>query len=151
MSYDRSDLHFKKGYVYQLDRRFYCKTNIQPDTRLCTEYICLDTNGDLYIERGYAWDGASGPTINTPSTMAASLVHDALYQLISLELLGFEWREDCDKELQRIMIEDGAYKFRADYFFLGVEVFGGKYARKVKNTTVLCPGLGRRLTPNHAR
>ena len=36
----------------------------------------------LYISKGYSWDGPSGPAIDTPDWIKASLVHDALYQLI---------------------------------------------------------------------
>ena len=38
----------------------------------------------LEIKKGYAWDGASGPIINTQDTLVASLVHDVLYQAMRL-------------------------------------------------------------------
>ena len=44
--------------------------------------MSLNESGCLQIAAGYAWDGASGPTIDTRNSMIASLVHDALYQLI---------------------------------------------------------------------
>ena len=40
----------------------------------------------LLIKDGYAWDGASGPTIDTKNTQTASLVHDGLWQLIAAGL-----------------------------------------------------------------
>ena len=41
----------------------------------------------LEIKKGYAWDGASGPIINTQDTLVASLVHDVLYQAMRLNLI----------------------------------------------------------------
>jgi hypothetical protein len=32
--------------------------------------------------KGYAWNGPSGPTLDTRNFMRGSLVHDALYQLM---------------------------------------------------------------------
>ena len=37
------------------------------------------TGKSICFDRGYAWDGPSGPTIDTPDAMPASLVHDGLY------------------------------------------------------------------------
>jgi hypothetical protein len=65
--------------------------------------IHLSADGVLTIKAGYRWDGASGPTFDTPSTMFASLVHDALYQLMREEAIGQEWRLRADDLLGRIM------------------------------------------------
>jgi len=78
----------------------------------------------LTIHEGYAWDGASGPTIDTKSFMRGSLVHDALYQLISTKKLGKEHRRDADKVLYRICREDGMSWFRAKYVYYAVRKFG---------------------------
>ena len=69
-------------------------------------YVHLTGDGLLTIQRGYAWDGASGPTFDTPSTMMASLVHDALYQLLRERQLPPAWRGKADACLERIMLAD---------------------------------------------
>ena len=59
----------------------------------------LNTKGHLIIKRSYAWDGPSGPTIDTKNFMRGSLVHDALYQLMRHEHLSSdEWRAVADLE-----------------------------------------------------
>lgn len=42
----------------------------------------------ICIWKGYAWDGASGPAIDTPNYRTGSKIHDVLYQLIRLEVLA---------------------------------------------------------------
>ena len=73
----------------------------------------LYTTGRLLIENGYAWDGPSGPTFNTESSMRGSLVHDALYQLIREGLLPASLKPTCDRELRLVCIEDGMWRWRA--------------------------------------
>ena len=124
----RSDLYYRKGYKYQLEKRFQTPTTFRFPEKIQTDWVTIETNGDMTIERGYAWNGASGPTIDTPSTMAASLIHDALYQLISLGHLSLECREDADFTLRRIMIEDKAWRLRANYFFVAVDLAGQRAA-----------------------
>ena len=38
----------------------------------------------ILVEDGYAWDGASGPTVDTRGSFEAALVHDVLYQCMRL-------------------------------------------------------------------
>jgi hypothetical protein len=78
-----------------------------------TEFITLTPEGELIIRSGYAWDGPSGPTFDTPSSIRGSLVHDALYQLLRAELLPIDARDIADQELYRICVEDGMWKWRA--------------------------------------
>lgn len=73
----------------------------------------LYSDGRLVIANGYAWDGPSGPTLNTESSMRGSLVHDALYQLIREGLLPASLKPTCDWELAEICIEDGMWRWRA--------------------------------------
>ena len=69
-------------------------------------WVHLTGDGRLTIQRGYCWDGASGPTFDTASTMLASLVHDALYQLMRECLLPQDFRLPADICLKRIMLRD---------------------------------------------
>ena len=60
---------YKGGYKYQL-KEMYCVTiDIKPVTAIHTDYIDLNTDGILTIFKGYAWDGPSGPTIDTLTFM----------------------------------------------------------------------------------
>jgi len=105
---------FKKGYKYQLKEAYVVTVPIRPATDLDTDYIALTTQGALTIKQGYAWDGPSGPTVDTLSFMRGSLVHDALYQLMRNRLLNRgQHRETADRVLQSICREDGMNRIRA--------------------------------------
>jgi len=91
-------------------------------------FIILE-GGRLTIKKGYAWDGASGITIDTDSSMRGALIHDALYQLMREGLLDICNRDYADKLLRDICIEDGMYKWRAKYWYWCVSKFAEKYAR----------------------
>lgn len=97
-------------------------------------FIRLLLNGELTLQKGYAWDGPSGPAIDTKTFMRASLLHDAFYQLIREGILNkTEDRKLADKIFKEICIEDGMWKFRARYAYLGVRWFGA-FAAKPDNT-----------------
>lgn len=81
--------------------------------------------GCLYITRGYAWDGASGPAIDTTSIIRASLVHDVLYQMIAHGALPIDpWKKIADLEFHAIMEEDGVGWLRRNYAYWAVRAFG---------------------------
>ncbi len=89
------------------------------------EYLQLSINGELDIKTGYMWDGPSGPTIDTESFMRASLVHDALYQLIREGVLPVKpYRKRADKLLLKICEEDGMSFVRRQYVYQAVRWFG---------------------------
>lgn len=87
-------------------------------------YIVLTDQGVLAISPGYCWDGPSGPAIDTPGFIRASLVHDALYQLMRLRLIPQECKALADQELLRICREDGMGAIRARYVYWAVSMFG---------------------------
>jgi hypothetical protein len=117
---------YTSGYKYQLKKSYSIFISIKPDKNIITKYISLNTNGLLFIGEGYAWDGPSGPTIDTHSFMRGSLIHDACYQLMREEHLDQKWREQADKELKKICLEDGMSRIRAWYVYRAVR----KIARK---------------------
>jgi len=95
----------------------------EPGREFLTAYLRL---GPTYLTANayYAWDGASGPTIDSPSTMRASLVHDALYQLIRLGALPRSAKGAADQLLHDLLIEDGMSRVRAWYWLRAVSWFG---------------------------
>lgn len=121
-------IKYKKGFKYQLTEKYTISTSIRQVSRIDTRFISLDEEGLLIIKAGYAWDGPSGPTIDTPNSMRGSLVHDALYQLMRMNLLDQSWRGASDKEFRRICLEDGMWKIRANIFYIGVDIFAAKAA-----------------------
>lgn len=92
-----------------------------------TEYIQIWDDGTLILRKGYAWNGASGPTIDTENSMAASAGHDALYQLIALHAIPVALRWQADMSFRRWLIEDGMSAARADVWYAGVRNFGGLF------------------------
>ena len=98
--------------------------NIKLIQRVTSEYFQLERSGVLTIKEGYAWDGASGPAIDTADIMRASLVHDVLYQMIGMHLLDKTYRKKADEELYRICREDGMSWVRAQWVYRAVRLYG---------------------------
>lgn len=89
-----------------------------------TEWVSLDLTGLLTLKAGYAWDGPSGPTVDTPSFMRGSLVHDALNQLMREEHLPAKtYRKTADEILREMCVEDGMWPVRAFWVYHAVRRF----------------------------
>ena len=131
-------IRYRSGYKYQLAESYTVKINIRPAQNIVTRYILLSADGLLTLNEGYAWDGPSGPTINTKSSMRGSLVHDALYQLIRLGLLPAGLRLACDDEAHSIWVEDKMLKVRADLWRWCLNRFAG-FAAEEKDVVLLAP------------
>jgi hypothetical protein len=106
-------IKYRKGYKYQLVDTYRVQVPIRPSVYIKTEFIDLTASGILIIKRGYAWDGPSGPTIDTKSSMRGALVHDALYQLLREGHLNPGLRPKCDDIAYGIWVSDGMFKWRA--------------------------------------
>jgi hypothetical protein len=111
---------YRDGYKYQLAAEYRVQTTLRPPWVVKSDFLLLKPDGLLVIRKGYAWDGPSGPTIDTRSSMRGSLVHDALYQMIREGLLPATARLRADEELRRLCIEDGMWKWRAALWFRAV-------------------------------
>ena len=68
-------IKYKDGYKYQLAETYSVWVAIVPATAIRHNFISLSPLGFLSIRKGYAWDGPSGPTIDTKNFMRGSLVH----------------------------------------------------------------------------
>jgi hypothetical protein len=105
---------YRGGYKYQLQRTYVVSVPIRPAEAIRTAFIALDVTGELAIKEGYAWDGPSGPTIDTLNFMRGSLVHDALYQLMREKHLDHRvHRKAADQALRDMCLEDGMWRLRA--------------------------------------
>lgn len=92
-------------------------------------------DGILSVKRGYAWDGASGPIINTRDTLVASLVHDVLYQAMRLNLIksSKENRMIADKNFFEILKMNGVNSIRRKVWYFAVRLFGKKSTIKIQD------------------
>lgn len=129
----------KMGYKYRLTEEATYESDLffRWGNRLVTStggYVTLDpVNRRLTFKAGYCWDGASGPTFDTGSSMFGSLVHDGLYQLFReglIEQAGY--RDIADMLLRRICIEQGMSTWRANLWTWAVLTFGGRHARRTR-------------------
>lgn len=118
-----------RSYKYQLMDDYTTQIDIKPEHDLDLRFLSLSKDGVLVIRKAYAWDGPSGPTIDTSDFMRGSLVHDALYQLMRLSFLeDKKYRKRADEILREICLEDGMSAFRAWYVYQAVQIFGASSA-----------------------
>jgi len=111
----------RKHWKYRVYEDEYRQTDITPEQSIDTPFISLGMDGILIVKKDYAWDGASGPTIDTKNTMTPSLVHDALYNLFRDQLLDADkWRKYADELLRDMLIERKMWKFRARMWYRAV-------------------------------
>ncbi len=120
-----SQISYRKlnGYKYELARDYCHSTEIQ-GYEILTPFLAIDKTGLLFIKKGYAWDGASGPTFDSKCTIRGSLIHDSIYQLIRLKLLPHICKQVADNLLHDICVEDGMSNLRADIWLKMVRLFG---------------------------
>ena len=124
----RGKINYRGGYKYSLWNMYRVQIGIRGYS-IQHRLFELTEDGWLTIFADYPWDGPSGPTVDTPSFMRGSLVHDALYEMLRLGLLP---HDPCfhlaNLELRKICLEDGMWKWRAKYVFDAVERFGSAAA-----------------------
>lgn len=130
-------IRYKKGYKYQLVADYSVWIPITPMYPAGagalvspSGYMSINTGGLLSINKGYAWDGPSGPSIDTPDFMRGSLVHDALYQLMREQVLSITRRNEVDILLREMCREDGMSWIRSEVMYWAVHTFAGKAAGK---------------------
>ena len=121
-------IKYKSGYKYQLVEG-HEETLPKPlrSYNVVTDYIKI-ANGKISLRKGYAWDGPSGPTIDTKNFMRGSLIHDALYQLMREDVIAADNRPAVDHLLHDMCRKDGMSWIRAQVVWAAVTLFGGKSA-----------------------
>ena len=68
-------IRYSEGYKVPARGLYACVTPVVGEMIEDT-FFTLYPSGLLTIRKGFAWDGASGPTFDTKNSMRASLVHD---------------------------------------------------------------------------
>lgn len=62
---NNQEVLYVDGFKFQLVRDVSCYVSIRPEQDIITDFIELYTTGLLVLKKGFAWDGCSGPTIDT--------------------------------------------------------------------------------------
>ena len=127
MKYSKYKYKFKVEENFSIELPFKIPDFVHP-------YASLK-DGILSVKRGYAWDGASGPIINTRDTLVASLVHDVLYQAMRLNLIkpSKENRKIADKNFFEILKMNGVNSIRRKVWYLAVKLFGKKSTKSLQD------------------
>jgi hypothetical protein len=128
-------IKYKKGFKYQLAQN-YCISIQVVKCKYLGQFLELTENGLLIIKKGYAWDGCSGPTLDDKTNMEASLVHDALYQLMRLEIIPHKYRLYADNLFRSLCKKHGMRKFRLWYYYKGVRWFANKASKAISKRKV---------------
>lgn len=97
--------HDIKRYKYRLAREYHVQIPLYGRAG-GTFLLEIDAKGWLWFDKGYCWDGPSGPTIDTPGSLRASLIHDGMYALLKLGVLQPEAKALADVILRDTYIED---------------------------------------------
>ena len=126
MKYSKYKYKFKVEENFSIELPFKIPDFVHP-------YASLK-DGILSVKKGYAWDGASGPIINTRDTLVASLVHDVLYQAMRLNLIksSKENRMIADKNFFEILKMNGVNSIRRKVWYFAVRLFGKKSTIKIQ-------------------
>lgn len=122
-------IYYFKNIKYLLAKDAWFVTGIKNHSG-GTSFIRIYPDGSLHIRKGWGWDGASGPTIDTDSALYASLAHDALAVLIRQGILPFSVYEKADKELIRLAGKKHMWKLRLKtWAWIMTNLVKGRYAR----------------------
>lgn len=119
----------RRKYKYYLQAAHEYAANIKVRNAADLGKLKITKDGYLTLKDGYAWDGPSGPTIDTKNFMRGSLVHDALYQLMRSAVIDQDQRKRADTILKEICLDAGMSRIRAWWVYLGVRWFGSSSAQ----------------------
>jgi len=119
-------IRYQLGYKYQLYETYQHRliNPIKVDKHVSTHFLDLSTDGMLTIKQGYASDGPSGISVDSPSFMRGAFIHDALYQLMREGFIDRSQKDAADKELHDVCIQDGMLRVRAWWVYKAVQRFG---------------------------
>jgi len=113
-----------KDYKYRVIKTFTLDVGFTVDKPIKTHFSSIDEAGNLTIEKGFCWDGASGG-LDTDNFMRASLIHDCFCNWMVQDLLPYNpYWDKADALLRKIALEDGMSKFRANYIYAAIKYHG---------------------------
>lgn len=101
---------------------------IHPNKELKFHRITLMPDGRLFINKGYAWDHASG-AFDTKSIIEAALVHDALSELMHNNLLPKRYWNEAADIMYSICRKNGMFRLRAAWIRRAIKLAGPKVTK----------------------
>lgn len=117
-------LYRKIGSAYQVHQGFTVQTIVVGYAVTCEQYN-LSADGQLYIDRYYAWDGPSGG-IHTKSFVKSSCVHDVLCELINAGLIPMDQQPIADKQMLLLNEKSGMWMPRRLWTYAAVRYYQAK-------------------------
>ena len=115
-------IRYRAGYQYQLAEDYTVRVPIMPPEDVISHWYALTASGVLLVKKGYAWDGASGPTFDTKSSMRPSLIHDVFCQMMREGQLDYDvWQDRVNQLFKDHCIQDGMNPIRAAIWHAAVE------------------------------
>lgn len=141
-------IKYTKGYPYQGIGSFAYQSKIRLVDAVKTPFYAIDRDGLIQGKNGYAWDGASGPTMDRNKaskwTRRGTYFHDIGCQAIGEGLVSEGWRPEIDLMMLDILLEDAPSdnanwlkiklrRLRARLWYRGVKV-GAKFSKQEKDT-----------------
>lgn len=118
-------------WKYQVGEYFRIQTGLL-GVSIITEYVSLDSDGLLRIKVYYAWNGSNWSS--DKHAMIASLVHDALYQLMRLGMISrVIFRKQADALYRDICVAEGMSKIEAGIRYRSLRWFGKSATYPEKN------------------
>lgn len=130
-------LKYTKGAKYQVAEDYHVVTPIRGES-IDDWMFTLTTDGYLIVRKGFAWDGASGPTFDSPSSMSASLVHDVMCICMRDGRLSYDkWQDTVNQFFEDMCRRAGMWGWRAKLWHTGVEVGDAGNPRQGPDRAVL--------------
>lgn len=126
-------IEYRKGYKYSLWEEYQVQTDVL-SFEVHERLFSLTPDGWLNIHEDYPWDGPSGPTIDSSSSIRASLVHDVFAEM---QRLGLIPHDPCfhlaNVEFHKILLEDKMWEWRAKIWYNAVEAVKSYATLKPEN------------------
>ena len=117
----------RKKYKYVLEKESKYNVDI-PIVAFESNYLIVTNDKCLVIKKGYAWDGATG-IIDSKKFLEASLVHDALYQLMRAGKIDKRYKDDIDKMLKLFCYNAGTSKLLSWLIYMATKLFGSYFTK----------------------
>ena len=114
-------IRYLQGVKYVLSEDYMLQTPVT-GADVIDPWFRLFPDGRLHILAGFAWDGPSGPTLDTKDSLRASLVHDVFCILMRDGRLAFDRQAAVNDHFRDLCVEDGMPAWRAWLWHAGVEI-----------------------------
>ena len=116
-------------YKHKLFKSYRIQTTYRPKKRIETEFITLCKNGVLIIKIAYRWNGLTFfPEIK--SMIRASLIHDALYELMKERLLDYKTdRNTADNLFREESVKDRTWRIVTEPVYIVLRTMGAGFAK----------------------